>query len=103
MECEKCKKTHLLNDCPLNDLPFRDDKVKYIPTKDEYENYINYLKTKNFTQKELNADIGHYRSFFSKKFHNIYDVFPYAQKAMHKYFPDYSGNIVGTKIQWKRM
>lgn len=103
MECKTCTESHLLDDCPLNNLPFRDNKVKYIPTKDEYEKYISYLKTKKFAQKKFNADLRHYRAFFSKNFHKIDDVLPYAQKAMCEYFPDYIGKIIGRKIEWKQI
>lgn len=66
MECKTCEKPHLINNCPLNNLVFRDPKAKYIPTKEEYENYILYLKGKKIVQDIFYADIRHYRAFLVK-------------------------------------
>ena len=104
MECKTCEEPHLLNDCSLNYLAFRDDKANYIPTREEYNKYISYLKSKNFTQKRFNADLSHYKSFFSKGFNSIEEVLPYAQKAMRDHFPVYIGKIVGPfRIEWRKM
>jgi hypothetical protein len=103
MECKTCEKPHLINNCPLNNLVFRDPKAKYIPTKEEYENYILYLKGKKIVQDIFYADIRHYRSFFSKKFNNLEDVIPYAQKAMCDHFANYYPEIIGQKIKWTKM
>ena len=66
---------HMVNDCELKRLPFRSDNI---PSKEEYDNFLRYLRGKNLQDKKLiEFGLQSLQTFFSKKINNINDFFPY--------------------------
>ena len=82
----------------MDKLTFRDPDAPYIPTREEYDNYLAKIRVKNFKTELIHADIRHDKAFFNKGFNNIKEVFPYAKEVMQQL--GYSGEIVDKQIVW---